>query len=139
MCERLFKTLNITQRLYDRQYGQTQYHIGSHEKVGLLNFNGSTIEIPQNKKGNPIRAISKTHKKRYLKIIERLDKLLPSNFVNKQGRGRKTYSDQRVYEVQLYKQMLEILHESGLKDLSKEVRKGGWKVLTQIFKGGETW
>jgi len=42
----------------------------------------------------------------------------------------------RLNGMQLYKQMLEILHESGLKDLSKEVRKGGWKVLTQIFKGG---
>ncbi len=29
-----------------------------------------------------------------VKIIEQLDKLLPSNFVNKQGRGRrKTYYD----------------------------------------------
>ncbi|MHA1408353.1 MAG: hypothetical protein ACTSSG_13365 [Candidatus Heimdallarchaeaceae archaeon] len=32
-----------------------------------------------------------------VKIIERLDKLLPSNFVNKQGRGRrKAYSDKSI-------------------------------------------
>jgi len=37
-----------------------------------------------------------------VKIIEQLDKLLPSNFVNKQGRGRrKAYSDKSILKLSI--------------------------------------
>jgi len=51
--------------------------------VGFLNFNGGTIEIAQHKKGDPNKWYHKNLQKNdIVKIIEQLDKLFPSNFVN---------------------------------------------------------
>ena len=51
--------------------------------MGFLNFNGGTIEIAQHKKGDPNKWYHKNLQKNdIVKIIEQLDKLFPSNFVN---------------------------------------------------------
>ena len=63
---------------------------GITKKVGLPYFNGSTIEIAKTKKGGPNKWYHKYLQKNIVKIIEQLDKLLPSNFVNKRGREANT-------------------------------------------------
>ena len=46
-----------------------------------------------------------------VKIIERLDKLLPSNFVNKQGRGRrKAYSDKSILKLSILLKLCDVSH-----------------------------
>jgi len=69
--------------------------------LGFPNSNGGTIEISQNKKGGPMVS-QELSKSDIVKIIEQLDKLLPSNFVSKQRRGRrKTYSDKSILKLSI--------------------------------------
>ena len=62
-----------------------------------------------------------------VKIIEQLDKLLPSNFVNKQGRGRrKAYSDKSILKLSLLLKLYDISYR-GAKTTK------GWKYGRKVY------
>ena len=55
-----------------------------------------------------------------VKIIEQLDKLLPSNFVNKQGRGRKkAYSDKSILKLSILLKLCDISYRGAKSFLEK--------------------
>jgi len=55
-----------------------------------------------------------------VKIIEQLDKLLPSNFVNKQGRGRrKAYSDKSILKLSILLKLCDISYRGAKNFLEK--------------------
>jgi len=55
-----------------------------------------------------------------VKIIEQLDKLLPSIFVNKQGRGRKkTYSDKSILKLSILLKLCDISYRGAKSFLEK--------------------
>ena len=57
-----------------------------------------------------------------VKIIEQLDKLLPSNFVNKQGRGRrKAYSDKSILKLSILLKLCDISHIVGQRTFWKRI------------------
>ena len=58
-----------------------------------------------------------------VKIIEQLDKLLPSNFVNKQGRGRrKAYSDKSILKLSILLKLCDISYRGAKNFLEKNPR-----------------
>ena len=55
-----------------------------------------------------------------VKIIEQLDKLLPSNFVSKQGRGRrKAYSDKSILKLSILLKLCDISYRGAKNFLEK--------------------
>ena len=55
-----------------------------------------------------------------VKIIEQLDKLLPSNFVSKQGRGRrKAYSDKSILKLSILLKLCDISYRGAKSFLEK--------------------
>ena len=55
-----------------------------------------------------------------VKIIEQLNKLLPSNFVNKQGRGRKkVYSDRSILKLSLLLKLCNVSYRGAKNFLEK--------------------
>ena len=58
-----------------------------------------------------------------VKIIEQLDKLLPSNFVNKQGRGRrKAYSDKSILKLSILLKLCDVSYRGAKNFLEKNPR-----------------
>ena len=58
-----------------------------------------------------------------VKIIEQLDELLPSNFVNKQGRGRRrAYSDKSILKLSLLLKLYDISYRGAKNFLEKNLK-----------------
>ncbi|ACR78780.1 hypothetical protein [Kosmotoga olearia] len=61
-----------------------------------------------------------------VKIIEQLDKLLPSNFVNKQGRGRrKAYSDKSILKLSILLKLCDVSYRGAKNFLEKNPKYMG--------------